>query len=127
MRKGIIMKKISVLLVLGMMLFISACKNSSGNNGSNPPLPPVVTQTSFSVDITAMAFNPTSITVPVNTLVVWTNRDQIVHTVTSTSGPLVFDSGNLNPGGVFSVDFMSVGTYNYKCLIHGFTGQVIVQ
>jgi|GEM_PF-934212 len=62
------------------------------------------------------AFSRGVITVPVNTIVTWTNKDLWVHTVTSDQG--LFDSGKLRPHRTFSYKFTKAGTYSYHCNIH---------
>ena len=80
-----------------------------------------------SVTINNFAFNPTPLTVPVGTKVVWTNQQpQVPHTVTSDM-PGVFDSGTIQSGGTFSFTFMQAGTVTYHCTIHpNMHGTVIV-
>lgn len=74
------------------------------------------------------AFNPSSITVSVGTTVTWTNLDGVVHTVTSTGGPVSFDSGSLSQGQSWQFTFTQAGTYTYRCTLHPYmTGTVIVQ
>lgn len=73
-------------------------------------------QAANAVSIEGMAFNPPSLTVPVNTTVTWTNNDGITHTVTSDTG--VFSSGNIGGGGTFSFTFTTAGTFPYHCSIH---------
>ncbi len=83
-------------------------------------------QSSHDVTIQNFAFNPGSLTVPVNTTVTWTNKDGTIHTVTSDTG--VFNSGNLSANGTFSFKFTAAGTYMYHCAIHTYmTGTIIVQ
>ena len=73
-----------------------------------------------------MAFNPSSITVAVNTTIKWTNKDAVIHTATSNSG--VFDSGSISDGGTYSYHFTTPGTYSYHCVPHPFmTATIIVQ
>ncbi len=76
-------------------------------------------------------FSPSSLTVPVNTIVQWTNNDAIQHTVTSTTVPAngAFDSSLINPGTSVCFKFTTAGTYNYHCSIHPLTmiGVVTVQ
>jgi plastocyanin len=83
-------------------------------------------QASNEVSIKGMAFNPATLTVPVNTTVKWTNNDGITHTVTSDTN--LFDSGNLASGNSFTFKFTSAGTYSYHCSIHpDMTATIIVQ
>ncbi len=74
-----------------------------------------------------IAYNPPSLTVKVNTTVIWRNKDGQDHTVTSNTG--LFDSGVLHNGLTFSYTFTAAGTYPYQCLIHGpvMSGTVIVE
>lgn len=69
---------------------------------------------STTVDIMGLAFNPSTITVPSGTTIIWTNRDSVSHTVTGSN----FDSGSIPPGGTFSQTFNNVGTFTYGCTIH---------
>jgi plastocyanin len=74
----------------------------------------------------SMAFSPATLTVSTNTKVTWTNKDAVVHNVTSTTG--LFSSGSLSNGATYSFTFTSAGTYNYLCTIHPtMTAKIIVQ
>ena len=78
------------------------------------------------VKIDNFKFGPEDVTVPVGTTVTWTNRDDIPHTVVSTTG--VFKSKVLDTDEKFSFTFTKAGTYNYFCSVHPkMTGKVIVQ
>jgi plastocyanin len=56
----------------------------------------------------------------------WTNNDNSIHTVTSTTAGL-FDSGNLNAGQSWTYTFQTPGTYQYRCIYHAWmAGTVIV-
>jgi plastocyanin len=70
------------------------------------------------VEIKGYAFAPAAVTVPVGTTVTWINEDSVPHTVTSTSGPAKFDSGQLASGASWSGTFMTPGTYKYYCADH---------
>ena len=50
--------------------------------------------------------------------VLWTNKTQTKHTVTSDPGSVSFDSGDLGPGGQFEWRFTAAGTYTYHCTRH---------
>ena len=77
------------------------------------------------VYIQDMVFNPGTITVAANTTIKWTNKDLVVHTVTSDNG--LFDSGNIAAGGTWSQTFTAVGTYPYHCTPHpAMTATVVV-
>lgn len=79
-----------------------------------------------SVNIMNFAFQPTPLTIPVGTTVVWTNQDSVSHTATSdTAG--VFDTGVLAKGQSGKMTFNTVGTFAYHCNIHPFMhGMVVV-
>jgi plastocyanin len=79
------------------------------------------------VSIVDFVFQPSLTTVGVGTTVTWKNNGSVTHTVTSTSGPVSFDSGDISPDGTFQFKFETAGTYDYKCTIHGFSGTVIVK
>lgn len=95
---------ILALLLMGVVA-VSGC--TSQNNTTTSP---------NTVNIQNMAFNPSSLTVPVGTTVKWVNMDSTTHTVTSDTG--VFNSGNLNNGQSFSYTFSQAGTFPYHCSIH---------
>ena len=63
-------------------------------------------------------YTPASLTVAVGDTVKWTNMDTAPHTVTVTSGPVKFNSGNLAKGESFSYTFTKPGTYAYYCAVH---------
>ncbi len=87
------------------------------------------------IDISNLAFAPSTVTFPAskNVTITWTNLDGFAHTVTSdaSSGPLVFDSGNVGSNGTFKLTVpttTAAGTYTYHCNIHKFMhGSITVQ
>jgi plastocyanin len=81
---------------------------------------------SVDVKIDNFTFGPQTLTVSVGTTVVWTNRDDIPHTVVSTDG--VFKSKVRDTDEKFSYTFNKAGTYPYFCSVHPkMTGKVVVQ
>jgi plastocyanin len=80
------------------------------------------------VKVDNFSFGPASLTVAVGTTVIWTNRDDIPHTVVSTDDAKTFKSKVLDTDQSFSFTFSKAGTYPYFCSIHPkMTGKVIVQ
>jgi plastocyanin len=78
------------------------------------------------VKIDNFSFGPGTVTVPVGTTVVWTNRDDIPHTVVSDDK--VFKSRVLDTDEKFSFTFTKPGSYPYFCSLHPkMTGKVVVQ
>jgi plastocyanin len=94
-----------------------------------PSLPPpsqIAQGAASQVSIDNFQFSPATLTVPTGTTVTWTNRDDMVHTVTSTTR--VFSSSSLETDATFSYTFTSPGTYSYFCALHPrMTATVIVK
>jgi len=66
-------------------------------------------------------YDPDVANVPKGHVVEWTNNDNMVHTVTSSIDfGETFDSGLLNSGEKFliSTDNLSLGAYEYMCIVH---------
>ena len=117
-----------LIAVQVMTIFIhTSCTKSNdmtGTGNQNPP--PPVTKGDNEVFITGMAFSPGTLTVPVGTSVKWTNKDGVVHTVTSTTG--LFDSGSMGNGATYSFTFTTSGSYSYYCIVHpNMVGTIVVQ
>jgi len=71
------------------------------------------------------SFAPAMASVPVGTVITWTNRDDVPHTIVSTEQK--FKSPVLDTDGQFAHQFDAPGTYKYFCSIHPkMTGQVVV-
>jgi amicyanin len=78
------------------------------------------------VKIDNFKFGPEALTIAAGTTVTWTNRDDIPHTVVSSTGE--FKSKVLDTDEKFSFTFAKAGTYEYFCSVHPkMTGKVIVQ
>lgn len=81
-----------------------------------------------SVYIDNFTFNPGEIAVPVGAKVVWTNRDDIPHTVASADGAAALHSAPLDSGDTFAFVFMKPGTFRYFCSIHPkMVGKIVVR
>jgi plastocyanin len=78
----------------------------------------VAATSGLTIDIKNYAFVPASTSVAVGTKVTWVNEDSVPHTVTTTSGPASFDSGQVAPGASYSAIFETAGTYSYYCADH---------
>ena len=73
-----------------------------------------------------MAFSPARIEIAAGTTIVWTNQDQLVHTVIADDGS--WNSGDVAPGATWSRKFDTPGTYAFHCTPHPFmTGVVVVK
>jgi len=109
--KAIFGISLACTLMFVFMLVPAACSSSTPPN---------------QVNMSNLAFSPSSMTVAVGTKVTWKNTDNVPHSVSSDTG--LFESGLFNPGGTYSYTFNTAGTYNYHCSIHsGMTGKIIVQ
>src|SRR5579872_7232070 len=79
------------------------------------------------INIFNYKFDPATVTVPVGTTVIWTNKDEIPHTVASSDKTFTASSG-LDTGDSYSYTFDKPGTYKYYCTLHPFmTGVIVVQ
>src|SRR6266478_3789897 len=80
------------------------------------------------VKIDRFSFTTPPLTVATGTMVTWTNRDDIPHTVVSTDDAKTFKSKVLDTDEKFSFTFSKPGAFPYFCSIHPkMTGKVIVQ
>jgi plastocyanin len=78
------------------------------------------------VKIDNFSFTPQEITVTTGTKVTWVNRDDIPHTVVSTTD--AFKSKALDTDDQYSFTFDKPGGYEYFCSIHPrMTGKVVVK
>ena len=85
-----------------------------------PPAPTV------DLNIAKFAFAPQEITIAPGTKIVWTNRDETPHTVTSNDKS--FASKGLDTDDKFEHTFSSEGDFSYICTVHPFmTGVVHVR
>ena len=104
---------VTFILLFSLFSLTNSCKKSSDNPSANE------------VYIENMAFTPGTITISLNSTVIWMNKDGMAHTVTSITG--LFDSGSMADGETFSHTFTTAGTYSYKCSFHSsMVGTVIV-
>jgi plastocyanin len=78
------------------------------------------------IDIDNFKFGMASIDVVVGTTVIWTNHDDVPHTVVSSKK--IFKSPPLDTGEAFSHTFNEAGTFEYYCSVHSrMTGKIVVK
>lgn len=125
------MKKTLFIGLLVITVLLSGCTSTTTvrptpTQAQGTTTPVGTTMPGRTVDIKGSAFDPVIVDIPKGTTVTWVNDDGIQHTVTSISG--AFDSGNIDPGKMYSYTFNQIGTFEYNCTIHpGIThGKVIV-
>jgi len=88
-------------------------------------LPGAAQAADVSVKIDNFTFGPQRLSVKLGDTVVWTNEDDIPHTVVSISR---FRSAALDTGDKFSFTFTKAGTYEYFCGLHPqMQGTIVVE
>jgi plastocyanin len=81
---------------------------------------------SVAVSIENYSFTPDPITIAAGTTVVWTNHDEVIHSVVSSDH--LFASPDLEANQQFAFTFKKAGTYPYFCSTHPeMKGRVIVK
>jgi plastocyanin len=70
------------------------------------------------VTIDNFTFSPPVLTIARGTKVVWTNHDDIPHTVTSSQDPAHMRSPVLDTDEAYSFTFDKAGTYGFFCSLH---------
>ena len=121
--------KVLLMIAFPVLLFGMGCGGDSSPTepSTNPPPPGSGGGTSESVIIDNFAFTPANLTVSVGTTVVWTNNQNVGHTVTSDVGDEL-ESGLLQQGRSYSHTFNTVGVFPYHCIPHpDMKGTVTVQ
>ena len=84
------------------------------------------TAPTIDVNIAKFAYGPKEITITPGTKIIWTNRDETPHTVTSNDKR--FASKGLDTDDKFEHTFASEGDFSYICTVHPFmTGVVHVR
>jgi plastocyanin len=114
---------------------VAGCGSDNKSTSSTPAPPPPAASTTASaatsgdvvkVSMKNIKFVPHDITAKVGQKIMWTNDDQIAHTVTATSGAN-FDSGAVNGGATFEFTATKAGKIDYVCTIHaGQNGTITV-
>jgi plastocyanin len=114
------LKTRSLLIAIGSLALSLTVVLRSGNAaGQNAQVQPEIKVDNFT-------FSPETLTVPANSTVIWTNKDDVPHVIASTDG--LFRSKGLDTDDHYSFKFTKPGTYNYFCAIHPkMTGKIVVQ
>jgi plastocyanin len=79
------------------------------------------------IDITGFRFMPETMTITAGDTVTWTNRDSAQHSVLFLTG--LGQTPNFGLGQSASLRFVTPGTFNYICGLHGqsMSGSVVVR
>lgn len=95
-------KLLLISALISLAFLISSCYKSNNTYNNN---------TANKVSILSTGFSPASITVSSGSTVTWTNKDNMMHTVTTADGTI--SSGDIAGGSTFNKTFTTVGTFNY--------------
>jgi len=131
-----------VLLASGTLLLAACGDTSAANTSSSTPTAttaqqqgstPTATQQQGSTPTTSSggttvsvsmvenggvySFSPTTLTIAKGTTIIWTNKSDAPHTVTSDNNAFK-GSDNLSESQTFKMTFTTAGTYTYHCAIH---------
>jgi plastocyanin len=112
------MNQIVLLGLLMIVIVVSGCSEQNIGQSVQPISQSRHEVSSQSVNlrtenivISNYEFSPKSIIIPRGTTVVWTNDDDVEHTIDSDIGNV--SSGGISPGETFSVIFTVPRTYRY--------------
>ncbi len=113
----------AVLVTLALITPAAAFLALGGEAGARPA---PAARAARTITIDNFTFGTDQVTVARGTEVTWVNRDDMPHTVVSTTK--VFESKPLDTGDRFSYTFATPGTYPYYCSIHPrMTGTIVVR
>jgi len=101
--------------VLVLMLASGCVQGPPSGQGQSPP--PSGQGNTYNVNIQNLAFSPAALSINAGDTVIWTNNDNMQHTVTSDSGSEL-GSAALSKGQTYSHTFSAAGTFSYHCSIH---------
>src|SRR5438270_4386675 len=114
MKRTIFSLIVLVVLSLGISAFVTFGQVLA--TGSPALLETGAKSATTPIVIDNFSFSPTAVTVPAGTTVVWTNHDDIPHTVAENNQR--FKSKALDTDDTFSYTFNDPGTYEYFCSMH---------
>jgi plastocyanin len=119
----------TVLLLAGCSSTSTATSTATGTTGSGTTATSSAATSSDSIVIQSFMFHPMALTVDPGATITVTNKDSATHTVTSTTSPPAFNSGNVAPGATVTFHAPDkAGTYSYICDIHQYmTGTLTVK
>ena len=117
---------VGMFLVAGATTSTTATTSSSSTGGTPVATVQVTIPMGSGSDTTSTGYSPARIVVVigVNNTVMWTNDDNMPHTVTSLNK--TFDSGNMNPGDMWSFTFTAPGVYPYGCIYHSWMKGIVI-
>ena len=112
----------ALLLVVSLLALLALSCGFTAPAPTRIPATPVPTLPPGAVveELSIMNFQHADATIKTGTIVIWTNKDKPLHTVThiNTGGNRFFDSKTIAPNAGYRYQFTEPGTYDYQCLIH---------
>ena len=105
------------LVALLLLVLAAGCGEKEESGGSGGAAKPAPAANTVDVDMKDILFVPEKISARVGQTVVWTNEDDVAHTVKANSGA-DFESKAISKGKTFSAKLTKAGTIPYVCTIH---------
>lgn len=116
-------KVISTILMLAA---VGGALVTGAVQAGDPAPAPAAASNAKQVAIYNYKFDPEVLTIPAGTTVVWTNKDEVPHSVVSSDKRFT-QSGGLDTGDHYSYTFTDAGSYEYFCSLHPFMkGKIVV-
>ncbi len=106
-------------------LALTGCGDDDNDNDTTAAEEPAATQQEaipavVKVSVGDNFYKPKNLTIKRGQSISWRNEGAIAHTVTSdTDSSVKFDSGTLDPRGVYALKPTTPGEITYYCTIHG--------
>ena len=106
-------------------LVLTGCGGDDDNDNDSPAEEPAATQQEaipavVKVSVGDNFYKPKDLTIKRGQSISWRNEGAVAHTVTSdTDSSVKFDSGTLDPRGVYALKPTTPGKITYYCTIHG--------
>lgn len=118
-----------IALAAGCVLLAVAGCSSTASTATPTGATPSSSTSPDTIVIQDFSFHPASLSIAPGTTVTVINKDAATHTVTSTSNPKAFDTGDLAPGATTTFRApAAAGVYPYICEIHQYMqGSLTVQ
>jgi plastocyanin len=110
-------RRLGTAFVLAALL--GACGGGGSNDTAKSPAPAACTTpaATSAVDVVDSDFQPKTLCVKSGTVVTWTFKGSLPHTVTADDGS--FDSKQKTKGATFTQTLNGTGTVAYYCTLHG--------
>jgi plastocyanin len=109
------------LLLACLALLAAGCgssNDSTKSDTSSQDAQPSANGDGTSIDMRNIQFSPKEQAVKVGEKVTWVNQDDVDHNVTSTKGPLKFQSNDYGKGDTFTYTPNKAGKVEYTCTLH---------